>query len=206
VALLSTFIASFLGRNRPIGSVEKIFFGIGNPGRRYRNTRHNAGFAALEWFSRAASSHATFRRDAWEAIICKRENLSIALVKPKTYVNRCGEALVDCLSRLHCPLSSCLVIVDDYHLPLGKVRLRPGGSDGGHNGLKSIITVVGESFPRLRIGIGPLPDNTETVQFVLGRFSASEMPMVQSTLTKAEGAMLMFAQHGIDRAMNIFNK
>ena len=206
MVFLSTFIASFFGRNRPIGSVEKVFFGIGNPGRRYRNTRHNAGFDVLEWFSRSASSRTTFQRDSWEAVICKRENLSIALVKPKTYVNRCGEALVDCLERMHCPLSSCLVIVDDYHLPLGKVRLRPAGSDGGHNGLKSIITALGEGFPRLRIGIGPLPDNTDTVRFVLGRFTASEMPMVQGALTKAEGAMLMFARQGIDEAMNIFNK
>ena len=186
--------------------VEKVFFGIGNPGWRYRKTRHNAGFAALDQFESLASSQKVYRRDSWEAVLCKREGLSIALVKPKTYVNRCGEALADCIKQLGCPLSSCLVIVDDYHLPLGKNRIRPGGSDGGHNGLKSIIAAVGNEFPRLRIGIGPISDDMDSVEFVLGHFRSDEISALQSALTKADEAMLMFARQGIEKAMNAFNR
>jgi PTH1 family peptidyl-tRNA hydrolase len=206
VATVSAFIAFLCGRNRPVGPVEKVLFGIGNPGNRYKKTRHNAGFSAIDWFARSAINKTKFRRGKWEAILCKRESLSFALVKPKTYVNRCGESLVDCIELMQCPLSSCLVIVDDYHLPLGTIRIRPGGSDGGHNGLKSIIERVGTKFPRLRIGIGPLPDNTESIGFVLGSFNKNEQSILQNAMTKAEGAMLLFAQRGIDAAMNAFNE
>jgi peptidyl-tRNA hydrolase, PTH1 family len=206
VAFLSSLIASLLGKNPPVGVAEKVFFGIGNPGRQYRDTRHNAGFLAIDKFASAASSREAYRKASWEAIYCKREGLSAALVKPMTYVNRCGEALVDIIKRTGCPLSSCLVIVDDYHLPLGKIRMRPGGSDGGHNGLKSIIAAVGTQFPRLRIGIGPIPEGMDSVQFVLGEFGQVETAAVQSALTKADEAMLLFARQGIEKAMNEYNK
>ncbi len=195
-----------LGRNRATGPVEKIFFGIGNPGRRYENTRHNAGFAAVEWFARKALSRTSCSRASWSAVICKRDDVSFALVKPKTYVNQCGEALVDCMKVFKCPLSACVVIVDDYHLPLGKLRIRPGGSDGGHNGLKSIIERVGTDFARLRIGIGPLPDSSDIVGFVLGRFSADETAVLHAVLEKAEEAMMFYARQGIDAAMNAYNR
>jgi PTH1 family peptidyl-tRNA hydrolase len=194
------------GGNRAIGPVDKVFFGIGNPGRRYENTRHNAGFSAIEWFACNAVSRMNCRRATWEAVICTCDDLSVALVKPKTYVNNCGDALSDCLKVFKCPLSACLVVVDDYHLPLGKVRIRPGGSDGGHNGLKSIIERVGADFARLRIGIGPLPDSSDIVGFVLGRFSSDELAVLKAVLAKAEEAMAKFARSGIDAAMNAYNR
>jgi PTH1 family peptidyl-tRNA hydrolase len=206
MGFLASLFSSLLVRNPPIGGAEKVFFGIGNPGRSYQNTRHNAGFLALDQFAGAASCREVYRKASWEAIYCKREGFSAALVKPKTYVNRCGEALADFIKRAGCPLSSCLVIVDDYHLPLGKTRMRPGGSDGGHNGLKSIIAAVGPEFPRLRIGIGPIPEGMDSVQFVLGEFNQGESSAVRSAIAKADEAMFTFAKFGIEKAMNQYNK
>jgi PTH1 family peptidyl-tRNA hydrolase len=206
VAFFSSLFAALFGKNHPIGVAEKVFFGIGNPGRRYQNTRHNAGFLALDRFSSQTSPSETYRKESWEAVYCNLEGISIALVKPKTYVNRCGEALADFIKRAGCQISACLVVVDDYHLPLGKIRIRPGGSDGGHNGLKSIISAVGPEFPRLRIGVGPIPAGGESVPFVLGEFAPDETALLQTTLTKTSDAMLMFARQGIEKAMNTYNR
>jgi peptidyl-tRNA hydrolase, PTH1 family len=206
VAAVASFFASLFGRNRAIGPVEKVFFGIGNPGRTYENTRHNAGFSAIDWFAHNASSQVLYQRASWEAVVCKRAGMSFALVKPKTFVNQCGEALGDCLKALKCPLSACLVIVDDYHLPLGKVRIRSGGSDGGHNGLKSIIERVGTDFPRLRIGIGPLSDASDIVGFVLGRFTSDETAILHTVLARVDEAAMLFARKGIEAAMNAYNR
>jgi peptidyl-tRNA hydrolase, PTH1 family len=201
----AAFLLSLFRRNRPVGRVEKILFGIGNPGGAYADTRHNAGFSAIDWLEEKVAAPARHSDPAWEATVCTWESMRVALVKPKTYVNRCGAALVACLERMQCPLSSCLVIVDDYHLPLGTIRIRPGGSDGGHNGLKSIIERVGTAFPRLRIGIGPLPGTVDSVQFVLGRFTADEKALLKVSLARAEKAALLFAQRGVDAAMNAYN-
>ena len=98
-----------------------------------------------------------------------------------------------------------MIIVDDYHLPLGTIRLRRGGSDGGHNGLKSIIENVGTNFPRLRIGVGPMPESVRAMKFVLGKFTAPEKALLKNALQKAEEAMITFALKGVDMAMNVFN-
>ena len=98
-----------------------------------------------------------------------------------------------------------MVIVDDYHLSLGSIRLKSKGSDGGHNGLKSIIGYIGEGFPRLRFGIGPLPGGMPSVDFVLGKFTDSEMTAVSTALQTAEEALLHWASYGIASAMNRFN-
>ncbi len=206
MSIISAFTAFFFGRKGKIAPAEKFFFGIGNPGKRYRNTRHNAGFAALDRFSQSVDIVSDYRTDTWEATFCKVEHVSFALIKPTTYVNSCGKALADCIGLTGCPLSSCLVVVDDYHLPIGTLRMRRKGSDGGHNGLKSIIDHVGEGFPRLRIGIGPVPAGMDSVRFVLGDFDDSEQRILEKTLAKARDAMMMFAVGGVDAAMNAYNK
>jgi peptidyl-tRNA hydrolase, PTH1 family len=206
VRALSAVAAFLFGKNRQVDSVGKVFFGIGNPGKRFNNTRHNVGFAALERFSCAVTDKRSRRGSTWKATLGLRENVSLALVMPNTFVNRCGEALVDCIEAMRCPLSSCLVIVDDYNLPMGTLRMRSRGSDGGHNGLKSIISYVGEDFPRLRIGIGPMPTGSNIVEFVLGKFNREETVQLQALFKNVDEAMMQFALNGIDAAMNKCNK
>jgi PTH1 family peptidyl-tRNA hydrolase len=130
----------------------------------------------------------------------------VLLAKPQTYVNRSGEALRGILDKTGVQLSSCLVVVDDFNLPLGKLRFRRGGSDGGHNGLKSIIENVGREFSRLRIGVGPLPEGMPPFDFVLGSFAPSESAEIQRTTESASTAIRDFAAGGIEAAMNRHNR
>jgi PTH1 family peptidyl-tRNA hydrolase len=207
VTFLSAIFNLFRGKKVALEAVavDKIFFGIGNPGPQYKNTRHNIGFAAIDRMSRSLSAVSKYRIGGGDVAVCRCEGLKCAFVKPLTYVNQCGSALQAIVEKTRCPLESCLVIVDDYHLPLGTLRLRRGGSDGGHNGLKSIIERVGTAFPRLRIGIGPIPGSQGSIEFVLGKFEEKESTLVQNALQKAEAAMMMFALQGIDTAMSAIN-
>jgi peptidyl-tRNA hydrolase, PTH1 family len=207
VRAFSAIIRLLVGEKTALGpgAVDRMFFGIGNPGPRYKNTRHNVGFAALDRVSSALNSLTKCRFDGSRVVLGRRDGLKCALVKPTTYVNRFGEALRAIIEKTRCPLDACLVVVDDYHLPLGTIRLRRGGSDGGHNGLKSIIENVGKDFPRLRIGVGPMPQSVRAMEFVLGKFTMQETGTLNAALQKAEEAMSAFALQGIDSAMNLFN-
>jgi PTH1 family peptidyl-tRNA hydrolase len=121
-------------------------------------------------------------------------------------MNRSGTAVKKLISHFNVDISSVLVVVDDFNLPLGKIRLRKNGTHGGHNGLKSIISYVGTEFPRLRVGIGPLPQNVDVIDFVLGDFSAQEEIEVQKAVEKAAEASMQFTRADIDAVMNRFNK
>jgi PTH1 family peptidyl-tRNA hydrolase len=155
--------------------------------------------------SRSLGAVSKYRIGPGNVAVGRRDGLKCAFVKPMTYVNRCGESLQAIVEKTRCPLESCLVIVDDYHLPLGMLRFRRSGSDGGHNGLKSIIEHVGTGFPRLRIGIGPIPGSIGAIEFVLGKFEEKESESLKNALQKVEKAMMVFALQGIDKAMNAFN-
>jgi PTH1 family peptidyl-tRNA hydrolase len=183
------------------------FFGIGNPGDEYNGTRHNIGFEVLDELAKRVSNPQRF--NAWSAqALCGTLscNQDVVLVKPQTYVNRSGDSYEELLRASKVLMQRCLVVVDDFNLPLGTLRFRSGGSAGGHNGLKSIINAVGSDFPRLRFGIGPLPDNTAVVDFVLGRFTDDEHAAVIQSIDSAVNALIFFVQHGVSAAMNAYNK
>jgi PTH1 family peptidyl-tRNA hydrolase len=130
----------------------------------------------------------------------------VLAIKPRTLMNRSGKAVEKYLACLRLPASRMLVVVDDYNLPLGKIRARGNGSDGGHNGLKSIIGCIGEEFPRLRIGIGPCPGKgSGIIDFVLGTFSANEEEQLKSVIPRAAEACELFVKSGIQTVMNRFN-
>jgi PTH1 family peptidyl-tRNA hydrolase len=129
----------------------------------------------------------------------------IAVAQPQTYVNRSGDAVKGLLDKFKIPNSACLIVIDDLHLPIGALRFRRSGSDGGHNGLKSIISSIGSDFPRLRVGVGPLPPGGDTVAFVLGDFDSSEKEIIATAIAKAAEAVLFFVDQGIDKAMNRYN-
>lgn len=185
-----------------------LIVGLGNPGTQYEQTRHNLGFMLIDKLAREAN--AEVKRNECQALIGRAtlEGKIVELVKPQTFMNLSGDA-VGCLLRKRGdlkPAQDLLLISDDLALPLGTIRLRPAGSHGGQNGLKSIISVLGTNeFPRLRIGIQPEHPIKNTSNFVLDNFSKSEIPTVEATLTRSVEALRAVIRDGIERAMSQFN-
>jgi peptidyl-tRNA hydrolase, PTH1 family len=192
------------GERRP-SSAGLLVFGIGNPGFRFANTRHNVGFRVIDRLAGALGGKKRGRTDGAAVSFAPCAGKTVALVKPMTYVNRCGGAFRTLSETYALPLDSCLVVVDDYNLPLGTLRIRKAGSDGGHNGLASIIAAVGEGFPRLRVGIGPLPEGGDAVAFVLGKFTKEERRVVDGVIETAAEAVRVFCADGIDKTMSLYN-
>lgn len=188
----------------PIASPRiRLVAGLGNPGSEYQITRHNIGFLVLDQF--ASRAGAVWEKSSkWGALWAKLGN--VILVKPMTYMNRSGEPL-GAVARFHkVEPQEMLVVLDDFSLPLGRLRLRPNGSSGGHNGLESVVAQFGtDEIPRLRVGIGGAPSEG-TVDYVLGRFSEEERPLVASTVERAAEAVKCAIDNGLVSAMNTFNK
>lgn len=184
----------------------KIILGIGNPGPEYQHTRHNVGFDAVDLVAKQndiePASRARFSSLAASGMICGERAI---LLKPQTYVNLSGEAARAALDWHRQPPDALLVVCDDFNLELGRIRVRPQGSSGGHRGLQSIIDALGtEAYPRLRIGIGR-PGTDEAVDFVLSRFQDDEVSQVQSAIRRASEAVLCWVTEGIEACMNKFN-
>ncbi|MCP9493300.1 MAG: aminoacyl-tRNA hydrolase [Pyrinomonadaceae bacterium MAG19_C2-C3] len=185
-----------------------LIVGLGNPGTEYAQTRHNLGFMLIDKLAREAN--AEVKRKECQALVGRAtlEGKIVELVKPQTFMNLSGEA-VGCLLRKRVDLKAAhdlLVISDDLALPLGTIRLRARGTHGGQNGLKSIIGVLGTNeFPRLRIGIQPEHPITSASNFVLDKFSKSELPTVEATLTRSVEALRAVIRDGIERAMSQHN-
>lgn len=187
-------------------AIEYVVAGLGNPGDRYRDTRHNLGFMVVEALAAA-------RRGAWSAPSHRRRSASVRLagssvllVEPLTYMNLSGEALAPLVALEGLPASRLLVVCDDIALPRGGLRLRKSGSDGGHNGLKSIIEHLGTTgFPRLRLGVGPVPPRVDAAEFVLAEFLPEERAEVGSMVEAGVACVEAWVREGIDRAMNRFN-
>ena len=183
----------------------KLVVGLGNPGRKYHGTRHNAGFDVIE---RLADRH----RVEWEsapaeALIAKWRAASVLLAKPLTFMNLSGQAIGDLLRFYKIDLADLLVVVDDVNLDLGRLRARPSGSAGGHNGLKSIIGSLGtEEFARLRVGVGRGDARRDLVDHVLTTFDPDERTDVVEAVGRAADAAELFVAEGIQPVMNRFNR
>ncbi|MBI2619799.1 MAG: aminoacyl-tRNA hydrolase [Ignavibacteriales bacterium] len=187
-----------------------LLVGLGNPGRGYRGTRHNIGFDVIDRLADKLSI--PLRAGKGEYLIGSGSvtTYEIGLVQPLTFMNNSGEAVLDIRDRFDIPLDRFLIICDDFQLPLGHLRLRPEGSDGGHNGLYSIIYhLKSTSFPRLRCGIASdllPPDKSLASGFVLDSFTAAEAPLVDDMLTRAVDASLSFIVDGLEKTMNRYNQ
>lgn len=183
----------------------KIVVGLGNPGRQYDGTRHNVGWMVLDRIAdRAGWSGRAKERDAASVARGRYADTDMVLVKPTTYMNLSGLAVRKVLARERVPMADLLVIVDDFALPLGRLRLREEGSAGGHNGLKSIIAEMGtQRFARLRVGIGEPGQNA--VDHVLTRFAPSEQADLAKVLDAAAEAVADWARDGAGRAANRWN-
>lgn len=184
-----------------------VVFGIGNPGPRYDGTRHNLGFRVVDRLAADARAELSALRGLRATGVAVRlEGLPLLLVKPLTYVNLCGPVLAELRAREGVPLEHCLVVVDDFHLPSGRVRLRLQGSDGGHNGLRSLIESLGtEAFPRLRLGIGD-PGGAPAERYVLEPFRAEEREAAEAAVGLAADAVRLWLRLGGERAMGEVNR
>ena len=182
-----------------------LIVGLGNVGNEYAHTRHNIGFDAVMAF---VSKHGgTFVNDrlAYKADVRWKGKMFVCIC-PTTFMNLSGKAIKYWLDKEKLALTQLLVIVDDVALPLSKLRLRPGGSDGGHNGLKSIQETLGTTeYPRLRFGIGNQYPKGRQVDFVLGKWTAAEEPLVKLKLEHCAEVIEQFAVAGITAAMNKIN-
>ena len=183
-----------------------IIVGLGNPGAQYARTRHNVGFWCVD---RLAAEHSIgFSRRHRSAHVGEGvvEGHRVVLAKPRTFVNRSGEAVAYLLQRFGVSPEKLLVVYDDVDLPLGKVRLRAKGSAGGHNGIKSIVESLGtQDFPRMRIGIGRPPDGADQVEYVTGTMSKDEQEVVDEAVRRAAQAAVDAVADGMTTAMNRFN-
>jgi len=186
--------------------VLKLIFGLGNPGRDYESTRHNAGFMALrrlaERWGLTGTAKGRFHAQVLEGVVAGQP---CQLIAPMTFMNRSGLSVGEAVRFFKADVPDVIVLVDDVALPLGKVRLRGKGSAGGHNGLKDVQRVLGSiDYPRLRIGIGS-PVGASQHEHVLGRFSKAEFEALEPGLDAAAQAVELWLREGIERAMTRVN-
>lgn len=193
-----------------------LIIGLGNPGTKYKNTRHNIGFMAVDYLSGANSikcSNLDFNSQWGRGIICERE---VILAKPQTFMNLSGRAVKALSGFFHKESEDVIVIYDDIDLDLGAIKIRAKGSSGGHRGIESIIEQLGtKNFPRIRLGIGRPGDERQgargkrqedVADYVLSPFNSEEKTVLKQILDKTKDAIDVILKDGIERAMNRFNK
>ncbi len=183
-----------------------LIVGLGNIGSEYAQTRHNIGFRVLDALAKA--SNLVFEDKRYGAVTTlKVKNQTLTLLKPSTYMNLSGNAVRYWMNEKKIPLENILVVVDDLSLPFGQLRMRPGGSEAGHNGLKHISSVLGtQQYARLRFGIGNDFPRGGQVDFVLGEFTEEDLKTMDERLELAGEMVKSFALSGIQFTMNHFNK
>ncbi len=182
--------------------------GLGNPGKEYRDTRHNVGFLVIDELARRHQlTFSMAPSQVPETFVAKKFGAEPLLVaKPLTFMNRSGDAVASLARYFDVPLADLLVVVDEAALPFGRLRARARGSAGGHNGLKSVIERLGsQEFPRLRLGVGRGDSRRDLADHVLSKFEAGERAELETFITRAADAAEMFAVEGIQTVMNTYN-
>ena len=183
-----------------------LIAGLGNPGNKYAGSRHNIGFEVIDKLAETLSIQMGPGKGPFYIGKTKYKGYQLLLVKPTTYMNNSGDAVQQALHWFKLPAEECLVCYDDLNIDVGALRIRPGGSAGGHNGIKDIIQKLGtDSFPRLRVGIGDDFRDGQQVQYVLSKFDKKQREIMDITISKAADAVLSYITDGIDTAMNKFN-
>ena len=197
----------FKKKSTSASAIDYIIVGLGNPGKQYDNTRHNCGFEAID---RLAEKHGCqmkkirFKSTTGE---CRIEGKRCLLMKPSTYMNNSGQAVVEAMNFYKTEPQNVIIIFDDISLDVGRMRIRQKGSDGGHNGMKNIIYLTGsDMFPRVKIGVGkkPHPDY-DLKDWVLSRFSASDRKVMEGIFLSAAEAVELMVNENIQGAMQKFN-
>lgn len=190
-----------------VGSVEFMIVGLGNPGKQYEGTRHNAGFMALDAI--AEKHHGEVKRVKFKGLTgeCRIAGKKVLLLKPSTFMNLSGQSVQEAMKFYKLPPEQVLILFDDINLEPGKLRVRRKGSDGGHNGMKNIIYLAGsDQFPRVKIGVGQKPHpEYNLADWVLSRFSKADMEALAPALENAAKAAEVIVSGDIDKAMGLFN-
>ena len=196
----------------------KLIIGLGNPGSKYELTRHNIGFIALDFFASFLNIKFLEGKGDWLEAKGKIGSEDVYLIKPTTYMNNSGIAVAEFIERHEAELTEIteeidlkdiLIVVDDFQIPIGMIRVRKNGSDGGHNGLASIIYhLESDDFPRMRIGIGKevVPSKEEFIDFVLGIFEKEEIEILKKMMPFYIDCMKSFVTDGLTKTMNNYNK
>lgn len=183
-----------------------LIVGLGNPGERYKNTRHNLGYRVVDFLAEKNKRH--FRSGKGEFLFCEvkiKEGI-IYLTKPLTFMNSSGVAVVEAIDNFNLGIENLVVVCDDVNLPLGKIRIREKGTDGGHKGLRSIIYQLNSvDFARLRMGIGDTPERVDLEEFVLEDFKEEEKEKVDQMVENAAQAVENIWVNGIEDSMSRFN-
>lgn len=180
--------------------------GLGNPGGKYENTRHNVGFDAIDILS--AKYGIRVARVRHKALTGEGgiSGARVLLAKPQTFMNLSGESVREIVEWYKMPMQSLILIYDDVDLPVGRIRIRPGGGSGTHNGMKSVIyQLQSDDFPRIRIGIGRAPEGWDLADYVLGRFSQDERKIVNESIIRSAEAAAAIVSSGLEAAMNMYN-
>lgn len=189
------------------GKIEYIIVGLGNPGKKYEMTRHNAGFLALDML--ADKEGFEFKKLKFHALIADEMigGKRCLLMKPQTMMNNSGEAVYEAASYYNIPDENIIIIYDDISLDVGKTRIRRKGSAGGHNGIKSIISCLGsDEFPRIKVGVGKKPNaRYDLVDWVLGEFPKDCRDDLNAALKNSNEALELMVNDNIDQAMNLYN-
>jgi peptidyl-tRNA hydrolase, PTH1 family len=183
----------------------KVVVGLGNPGKRYAGTRHNVGYAVIDILGESA--HAGRFQNRFQAHVAELQEGSdkVLLVKPETFMNQSGQCVRQIVDFYQIAAEDLLVVCDDVNLPLGKLRVRAKGSAGGHNGLRDIQLHLGTTqYPRFRIGVG-LPEGSDLIDHVLGRFRSSEQAIMDAAVTTAAQAVIVWVERGTEACMNQYN-
>lgn len=182
-----------------------VIAGLGNPGKKYENTRHNMGFLVIDRLAEKNNINVNkikHKALVGDGFISGRKSL---LVKPQTYMNLSGEALSEVVNYYDVELENLIVIYDDFDLEAGAIRIRKKGSAGSHNGMKSVISLLkSQDFPRIRIGIGK-SGGLDWKDFVIGRVGSSEKSVIEDAVDRAADAVMCILEKGIDKAMNEYN-
>ena len=196
-------------QKKPSGPVDFLIVGLGNPGKKYENTRHNAGFLSIDKLAKALGvkiDRAKFH--ALTATATLDDGTKVMLMKPQTMMNGSGLAVQEAAMFYKLPPEQVVVISDDINLDIGKLRIRPSGSAGGQNGLKDIITCLGsDKFARVRVGVGMKPHpEYDLVAWVLSRFTDADMKVMDKAFEDAADAAALIAKGDMTRAMNLYSK
>ena len=197
----------FRKKTFPTGPVEYIVVGLGNPDRKYENTRHNAGFIMIDFI--ADKIGAKINRVKFKSLVGEGNigGSKVLLMKPSTYMNNSGEAVIEAMKFYKIPPENVIVLLDDINLDVGKMRIRSKGSDGGQKGMRSIIYLSGkDNFPRVKIGIGKKPNpEYDLASWVLSKFTKDELTTLEKIAENSYEAVELIIQGKTDRAMNLFN-
>lgn len=189
------------------GGVSWLVVFLGNPGLKYENTRHNAGFMAADAMAKAKGIDINRAKFKALTATCSINGESVMLMKPQTFMNLSGEAVIEAVNFYKINPEHVIVVSDEVSLPIGKLRIRKKGSAGGHNGLKNIIAHLGtEAFPRIRIGVGSAPHpDYDMADWVLSSFKGQDAADMKKAAERAAEAVESYITEGSDKAMNLFN-